>query len=108
VFSWSYRRLPADAARAFRLIGLHPGPDMDTLAVSALTGANAQQAADLLRQLARGHLIYPTAPGRYAMHDLLRAYAANMTSAKEGAESDASEALARLLGYYLAVAAAGH
>ena len=27
VFSWSYRHLDADAARAFRLVGLHPGPD---------------------------------------------------------------------------------
>ena len=29
VFSWSYRSLPPDAARAFRLAGLHPGPDAD-------------------------------------------------------------------------------
>ena len=29
VFSWSYRHLDADAARAFRLLGLHPGPDFD-------------------------------------------------------------------------------
>ena len=39
VFSWSYRHLPAAAARAFRLIGLHPGPDLDAYAVAALTGA---------------------------------------------------------------------
>jgi DNA-binding SARP family transcriptional activator len=78
VFSWSYRRLPDDAARAFRLTGLHPGADLDARTVSALTGASADQAADLLRQLARGHLIYPTTPGRYAMHGLLRAYAASL------------------------------
>jgi DNA-binding SARP family transcriptional activator len=106
VFSWSYRRLPADAARAFRLIGLHPGPDMDTLAVAALTGASVEQAADLLRQLARGHLIYPAAPGRHAMHDLLRAYAAAMSTAGEAGESEASGALTRPLDYYLAAAAA--
>jgi DNA-binding SARP family transcriptional activator len=82
VFSWSYRRLPADAARAFRLIGLHPGPDLDTFAAAALTGTSAQHAADLLRQLARGHLIHRAAPGRYAMHDLLRAYAAGAAGAR--------------------------
>ncbi|HMD91447.1 MAG TPA: AfsR/SARP family transcriptional regulator [Trebonia sp.] len=83
VFSWSYRRLPADVARAFRLIGLHPGPDLDTFTAAALTGTSAQRAADLLRQLARGHLIYRAAPGRYAMHDLLRAYAAGAARPEE-------------------------
>ena len=28
VFSWSYRQLSPDAARLFRLLGLHPGPDI--------------------------------------------------------------------------------
>ena len=43
VFSWSYRHLPAAAARAFRLIGLHPGPDLDAYAVAALTGGAARR-----------------------------------------------------------------
>ena len=30
VLSWSYRQLPPRAARAFRLIGLHPGPELST------------------------------------------------------------------------------
>jgi DNA-binding SARP family transcriptional activator len=92
VFSWSYRRLPADAAQAFRLAGVHPGSDLDAHAVAALTGASAEQAGDLLRQLARGHLVYPTAPGRYAMHDLLRAYAASLADAA----GEAADVLARL------------
>jgi hypothetical protein len=29
VFSWSYDHLPAAAARTFRLVGLHPGSDLD-------------------------------------------------------------------------------
>jgi hypothetical protein len=106
VFSWSYRRLPAAAALVFRLMGLHPGPDMDALAVAALTGTGAERAADLLRQLARGHLIYPTEPGRYAMHGLLRAYAANVAGTEEKAASDPSVAWTPLLDYYLAVATA--
>src|SRR5205814_8556776 len=28
VFSWSYRTLSLDAARLFRLLGLHPGPEV--------------------------------------------------------------------------------
>ena len=38
VFSWSLRHLPAEPARVFRLLGLHPGPDADGYAVAALTG----------------------------------------------------------------------
>jgi NB-ARC domain-containing protein len=28
VFSWSYQQLPESAARVFRLLGVHPGPDI--------------------------------------------------------------------------------
>jgi DNA-binding SARP family transcriptional activator len=60
VFSWSCRYLDADAARAFRLLGLHPGPDFDLYAAAAMIAANAETAARLLGQLARAHLIHPT------------------------------------------------
>ena len=73
VFSWSCRHLDAAAARAFRLSGLHPGPDLDaTPPPRSLARTVARPRCWLL---ARGHLIHPTGPGRYAMHDLLRAYA---------------------------------
>jgi len=36
VFSWSYRHLSAPAARPFRLLGLHPGADLATLAAASL------------------------------------------------------------------------
>jgi tetratricopeptide (TPR) repeat protein len=100
VFSWSCRHLPANASRAFRLIGLHLGPDLDALAVAALTGCSAAEAGDVLRLLARGHLIHPTGPGRYGMHDLLRAYARQL------AADEVQSALTRLFDYYLAAAAA--
>ena len=44
VFSWSYRHLDAETARAFRLLGLHPGPDFDAYAAAALTGTTVAQA----------------------------------------------------------------
>ena len=87
MFSWSYRHLPADAARAFRLAGLHPGPDFDAYAVAALTGVTATQARDVLALLARAHLIHPVGAGRYGMHDLLRAYACQLA-----AEQDSEQA----------------
>ncbi|HEU5107262.1 MAG TPA: BTAD domain-containing putative transcriptional regulator, partial [Micromonosporaceae bacterium] len=39
VFSWSYQHLAPDARRAFRLLGLQPGPDIDAHAAAALLGS---------------------------------------------------------------------
>ena len=40
VFSWSYRQLSGAAARMFRLLGLHPGPDITVPAAASLAGAS--------------------------------------------------------------------
>src|SRR5450755_251369 len=105
VFSWSYRHLGDDAARAFRLLGLHSAADLDPYAAAALTGTPLARAGRLLGQLARAHLIQPTGPGRYGMHDLLRAYARELAAAHDG-ERLGRAALTRLLDYYLDAAAA--
>jgi len=76
VFSWSVDNLPARQTRMFRLLGLHPGPDIAIPAAASLAGTPPAQARGDLRELARAHLISEHVPGRYAMHDLLRAYAA--------------------------------
>jgi tetratricopeptide (TPR) repeat protein/transcriptional regulator with XRE-family HTH domain len=105
VLSWSYRYLPPDAARLFRLLGLHPGQDWDRYAAAALAGTTLSQAGQLLGALARTHLIQPAGPGRYGMHDLLRAYAAQLAA---GLDQDGAryEALTRLFDYYQAACAA--
>jgi DNA-binding SARP family transcriptional activator/tetratricopeptide (TPR) repeat protein len=104
VFSWSYRHLDAGAARTFRLIGLHPGPDIEPYAAAALTGTAVPQARRTLEALARGHLIQATVPGRYGLHDLLRAYARELTTAEDD-QDDRQAALTRLFDYYLHAAA---
>ncbi len=103
VFSWSYHQLSSPAARAFRLSGLHPGADLDRYAAAALLGSTAGQAGDLLATLARAHLIQPAQPGRYQMHDLLRAYAAEL--AAQDSDEDRQAALTRLFDHYLHTAA---
>lgn len=105
VFSWSYQDLSSQAARAFRLSGLHPGADLDPYAAAALFAAEVRQAGDLLETLTRAHLILREQPGRYQMHDLLRAYAAELASVQDGAEQQQA-ALTRLLDHYLHTAAA--
>jgi tetratricopeptide (TPR) repeat protein/transcriptional regulator with XRE-family HTH domain len=100
VFSWSYRHLDPATARAFRLIGMHPGPAFDRYAVAALTGTTVPQAAYALDSLANKHLTQPAGPGRYGLHDLVRAYARELTAA-----SEQRPVLIRLLDFYLRTAA---
>jgi tetratricopeptide (TPR) repeat protein/DNA-binding SARP family transcriptional activator len=104
VFSWSYKHLPTDAARAFRLAGLHPGSALDVYAAAALTNTTVDEARRSLDVLARAHLMHLTSPGRYGTHDLLRAYACDLAKSQDS-EADRRSALTRLFDYYLAAAA---
>jgi tetratricopeptide (TPR) repeat protein len=100
----SYRDLPAAERRLLRLLALHPGPDLDAYAAAALAGTGPDATAGRLRSLCDVHLLQPAGPARYALHDLVRAYAAGR-SADEDRRSDRTEALTRLFDYYLATAA---
>ncbi len=100
VFSWSYRTLAPLAARMFRLLGLHTGPDIGVSAAAALAGIGQAEAGRLLGLLARAHLIEESLPDRYRLHDLLRAYAAEQAQVGETAQSRRS-ALRRMLTWYL-------
>jgi DNA-binding SARP family transcriptional activator/tetratricopeptide (TPR) repeat protein len=80
VFSWSYAALPAPAARLFRLLGLHPGPDISAAAAASLAAVPPAQVSRQLAELTRVGLLTEHAPGRYGFHDLLAGYAADLTS----------------------------
>ncbi|HEY2314919.1 MAG TPA: BTAD domain-containing putative transcriptional regulator [Streptosporangiaceae bacterium] len=100
VFSWSVGQLSEGAARLFRLLGLHPGPDFTSAAASSLAGLPAQEIERLLAELTRASLISEHVRGRYAFHDLLRAYADEQAASTETA-SDRRDAVRRLLDHYL-------
>ena len=104
VFSWSIRNLTAPAGRAFVLLGLHPGHDFDRYVVSALTAAPVGEAARLLDELARAHVVASRGRHRFAMHDLMRAYAVER-SATDLEPGAARTALTRLFEYYVATTA---
>jgi DNA-binding SARP family transcriptional activator/tetratricopeptide (TPR) repeat protein len=106
VFSWSYQHLDPGAARLFRLLGLHPGPDLDVHAAAALASATVRHARRGLDVLARAHLIEAAGRGRHGMHDLLRAYARELAAAHDG-EAGQRAALTRLFDYYLQASADG-
>ena len=79
MFSWSCEQLSEPAARLFRLLGLHAGPGRHASRPRpAWPGLDRGQAAAAVAELADAHLIAEHAPGRYAFHDLLRAYAADL------------------------------
>jgi DNA-binding SARP family transcriptional activator len=104
VFSWSYQRLPPDVATAFRMLGLHPGPDADPYAIAALCGTGLDAARGLVAQLTRAHLAQPTTGQRVRMHELLAQYAAERARLEDGEQVHAA-ALTRLADYYVATCA---
>ncbi|PZG12008.1 SARP family transcriptional regulator [Micromonospora craterilacus] len=99
VFSWSYRALGEPGARLFRLLGLHPGPDISVRAAASLAALPERQARLILGELVRAQLMVERAPGRYTCHDLLRAYAAEMVEAEPPEPRRA--ALHRIVDHYL-------
>jgi tetratricopeptide (TPR) repeat protein len=100
VFSWSYRALSPDAARLFRLFGLHPGPDIGAAAAASRAGLSPLRTRPLLAELAEASLVGERLPGRYTMHDLLRAYAADQAQGTDRLPQRQA-AVRRVLDYYL-------
>jgi tetratricopeptide (TPR) repeat protein/DNA-binding XRE family transcriptional regulator len=100
VFGWSYRALPDDVARLFRLLGLHPGLDVSVPAAASLAGRPESSVRAGLQALIRAHLLTEPEPGRYAFHDLLRAYATELVHEVDD-PTELREARHRLLDHYV-------
>jgi DNA-binding SARP family transcriptional activator/tetratricopeptide (TPR) repeat protein len=100
VFSSSYRALRPEAARLFRLLGLHPGPDVGMPAAASLAGVGVREVRSLLAELTRASLLTEHRPGRFVLHDLLRAYAAER-GRLDDTEHERHDAVRRILDHYL-------
>jgi DNA-binding SARP family transcriptional activator/transcriptional regulator with XRE-family HTH domain len=105
VFSWSRARLREPASRMFRLLGIYPGPDIAVPAAASLTGMSRGQAYLALAELCDEHLLTEYAPGRYSLHELLRAYAAERARTSDS-DAERRAAVHRVLDYYLHAATA--
>jgi tetratricopeptide (TPR) repeat protein len=105
VFSWSYRVLDADAARLFRLLGVHPGPQISVPAAASLAALTVPTVRRLLAELVRANLVAELDDGRYSLHDLLRTFAAELARPLDGNHSRRA-AIRRMLDHYLHSAAA--
>jgi tetratricopeptide (TPR) repeat protein/transcriptional regulator with XRE-family HTH domain len=99
-FSWSYHTLGGAAARLFRLLGIHPGPDITPAAAASLAGEAPSTVRTMLAELARAHLVTEHAPDRYSLHDLLRSYGSELVSA-EVPDDERRTATRRVLDHYL-------
>ncbi|MEU6371800.1 tetratricopeptide repeat protein [Streptomyces sp. NPDC046909] len=97
----SYRVLPPSAARLYRLLGLHPGPEFATAAATAVSGA--QDAAELLETLHDASLLSEVGEGRHRFHDLVRLHAIAMAQQDEP-RAERERAIRRLADHYLASA----
>jgi tetratricopeptide (TPR) repeat protein len=98
VFDLSYRSLDEPHRVLFRRLGLIPGPDLDSYAAAALVEVDPTAATGLLEDLVDHNLLLCHAPGRYRLHDLIRAHARTLASADPAPGRDA--AVDRLLHYY--------
>jgi tetratricopeptide (TPR) repeat protein len=100
VFSWSRAKLGDRASRMFRLLGVHPGPDITDSAAASLAGVPREQAYQALAELCDEHLLTEYVPGRYAWHDLLRSYAVEEAMNRES-EADRLAAVRRVFDHYV-------
>ncbi|MEU5943646.1 BTAD domain-containing putative transcriptional regulator [Micromonospora sp. NPDC047548] len=97
VFSWSYRLLRRQTARLFRLLGLHTGGSVSAAVAASLAGDRLEEVAAALDELVEVNLLIEVEPGRYAFHDLLRAFSRELIST----DPEASAGVRRLLDHYL-------
>jgi tetratricopeptide (TPR) repeat protein len=98
-FSNSYRQLSGSAARMFRLLSVHPGPDVSVPAAASLAAVAVDQAREALDELAKARLAAEGPQGRFTCQELIRAYAAEQARASEPA-AELDTALGRLLDHY--------
>jgi tetratricopeptide (TPR) repeat protein len=100
VFAWSYYALPPGTARFFRLLGLHPGPDLRIEAAAALAGVTLDEAREAMEALSDAHLVEQPCARRYRLHDLVNAYAKDRAEAQETAD-EIEAARRRVIEWYL-------
>jgi tetratricopeptide (TPR) repeat protein len=98
----AYNRLPAESARVFRLLLVHPGPDVSAAAVAALVGLPVSESHGALSCLAQAQLVeaVPGSRERWRMRDPARPHAQRLSDAR-AADDGREQARDRLLDYYL-------
>lgn len=100
----SYRLLPSDAARLYRLLGWLPTGRFDAGVAAAAAGVDTRVARQLLRVLAGASLVQRETDKRYVMHDLIRLHARECANREEPATGEAA-LIGRVGTHYLVLTA---
>ena len=96
----SYAALDPAAARAYRLLGLHPGPDFSTALATAALDTGTADARVVLECLTMACLLEAAGPGRYRFHELIRIHARGLAGLHE-TEAARRAVTGRIAGWYL-------
>lgn len=100
VFSWSYERLGPTAARLFRLLSLHPVDGFSAPVTARLLDVDPPTAEAALAELVDSWLVDQPRPGRYQAHELVMAYAHDLSQEIDSDENRAG-AWARMVEHYV-------
>ena len=100
VFSWSYERLGPTAARLFRLLSLHPADGFSAPVTALLLDVDPPTAEAALGELLDSWLVDQPHPGRYRAHDLVMAYARDL-SQETDSDEDRAAARNRMVEHYV-------
>ncbi|MEU2243065.1 BTAD domain-containing putative transcriptional regulator [Streptomyces sp. NPDC018338] len=93
-FRMSYEQLTPELRRCFRALGSAPTARFDGLTLGAMLGRSREDAEALLEDLVDASLLQEPHPGRYRLHDLVRAHARRLaTEAPREAAADRTAAL---------------
>ncbi|MCY1144205.1 NB-ARC domain-containing protein [Actinoplanes sp. Pm04-4] len=103
--SWSYAALSEPAARMFRILGLHPHPEITAEVMASVDRCGIRTARAALDELADANLLIERRPARFVMHDVIHAYAGDVAGDSVG-PATRNAVRRRLHQYYAAVAAA--
>lgn len=83
VFSWSYQLLSEPARQLFRLLSVTCRPDVTRNAVASVVGLSRSEVQPLLAELTGAGLLTEHRLGHFAMHDLTRIYAGELSAAHD-------------------------
>jgi tetratricopeptide (TPR) repeat protein len=107
VLDLTYRALPPDVARLYRVLGWLPGRTFDAGTAAAAACLDRAEAERLLDVLEESSLVDVAEDGRFRFHDLVRLHARERAAeaAAEEPEADRLAVLERVATHYLALTA---
>lgn len=100
VLSWSTRWLDEPAETLMRAIALHPGASVSRSGAASAAGLDVPATESALRALLDTQLAVEPQPGRFAQHDLVRAFALEHVE-----DGEQEEVLGRVLAHVAGTAA---